>query len=320
MLQSASLGGLGILSFLAAIVPAGLAIAILEPRDIRAWAVWTAPVAAALAFGFWSLGQPMGETFKVALVSDDRQVGIAEHRAEHDDEVTAAFEHAFYTQTDRDADFVVLPEKMFVMSDASELSSLAGGPQVVAGIDADAPSSPGRRLNLALLFRQHQNALTYSKQHMVPGLESRYVPGHQPLIVDDNRPDARVGVAICKDMDFAGTLRVYGQHDVRLMLLPAWDFGADRYLHGRMAVVRAVENGFALARTASEGLMTVSDSHGRIIAEKATRRGLEVLTAEVPLGRGHSVYSQIGDAFAQLLTAVWVGLWVLLIWRRKVEA
>ncbi len=47
------------------------------------------------------------------------------------------------------------------------------------------------------------------------------------------------------------------------MLVPAWDFRRDGRLHARMAVVRGVENGFALARSAAMGRLTVSDSHGR---------------------------------------------------------
>lgn len=180
---------------------------------------------------------------------------------------------------------------------------------VVAGVDA--PADGGRRRNLAAVYVPDGTVLTYSKQHMVPGLEAEYLPGHEPLIT------GRFGVAICKDMDFAATIRAYGRRDVGLIMVPAWDFNGDRYLHGRMAVVRAVENGFALARSASQGLMTVTDSHGRIVAEAATRQGPATVAADVPLGAGHTVYSRIGDALAQGLVAVWIGLWGLLIWRRK---
>jgi apolipoprotein N-acyltransferase len=37
-----------------------------------------------------------------------------------------------------------------------------------------------------------------------------------------------------------------------------------------MAVLRAVENGFGLARSARNGLLTLSDNRGRILAETAT--------------------------------------------------
>jgi apolipoprotein N-acyltransferase len=51
-----------------------------------------------------------------------------------------------------------------------------------------------------------------------------------------------------------------------LLLVPTWDFNLDRWLHARMAVLRAVENGFALARSARNGLFTLSDNRGRILA------------------------------------------------------
>ncbi len=121
-----------------------------------------------------------------------------------------------------------------------------------------------------------------------------------------------VGVAICKDMDFASDMRLYGRRDVGLMLVPAWDFDRDRYLHGRMAVVRSVENGFSLARSASRGLMTLNDSKGRIIAEKRTRKGPSMLVGDLPTGHGQTVYSRTGDVFAQAMLALWLGMLALL--------
>jgi apolipoprotein N-acyltransferase len=99
--------------------------------------------------------------------------------------------------------------------------------------------------------------------------------------------------------------------------VPAWDFDRDAYLHGRMAIVRGVENGFALARAASQGLMTLSDAHGRIVAERRTTGGPALLVGDLPTGRGGTVYSRIGDVFGQAAVAAWLGLLALLVWRRK---
>ncbi len=305
LLQAASLGGMAGLSFLAAIIPAGLSVAILQPRQRLAWTVWAVPVTAALAFGGWSLWQPAGSTVRVALASDDRFAGRAEHDATINGEAVPEFAKAI---AGTHAQIAVLPEKMFAPTpDFGPAAHASGGP-VVAGVDAPDGS---RRRNLAAVYMPDGPLLTYGKQHMVPGLEREYVPGREPLTT------GRFGVAICKDMDFADTIRAYGRRDIGLMLVPAWDFNADRYLHGRMAVVRAVENGFALARTASDGLMTVADSHGRIVAEGWSRRGPAVVTADVPLGTGHTLYSQVGDLCAQILTAVWLGLSGVLVWKRR---
>ena len=52
------------------------------------------------------------------------------------------------------------------------------------------------------------------------------------------------------------------------MLVPAWDFTLDRFEHGHIAVMRAVEDGFSLARAARGGFLTVSDDRGRILARR----------------------------------------------------
>jgi apolipoprotein N-acyltransferase len=173
----------------------------------------------------------------------------------------------------------------------------------------------GRRLNIAALYGADAPVRTYLKKRMVPGLEAEYVPGKTELVTRIAGLDT--GIAICKDMDFAQDLRLYGRRDVGLMLVPAWDFDRDAYLHGRMAVVRGVENGFALARSASQGLMTLSDAHGRIVAERRTIRGPGMLVGDLPTGRGGTVYSRIGDAAAQVMVAAWLGLLALLVMRRR---
>jgi apolipoprotein N-acyltransferase len=65
-----------------------------------------------------------------------------------------------------------------------------------------------------------------------------------------------------------------------------------------MAVVRGVENGFALVRTAQQGLLTVSDAYGRILGEAASpRTGSAFLVRDVPPGPGATLYSAYGDWF-----------------------
>jgi apolipoprotein N-acyltransferase len=182
---------------------------------------------------------------------------------------------------------------------------------IVAGLDGPAPQ--GGRLNIAALYRPDAPAATYLKKRMVPGLEAEYVPGTSELVTRIG--GLATGIAICKDMDFAQDLRLYGRRDVGLMLVPAWDFDRDAYLHGRMAVVRGVENGFAVARSASQGLMTLSDAYGRIVAERRTAHAPGMLVGDLPTGRGGTVYSRSGDVFAQVVVAAWLVLLALRIRR-----
>ena len=117
----------------------------------------------------------------------------------------------------------------------------------------------------------------------------------------------RWGVASCKDLDFPATLREYGRLDVRYLAVPAWDFVADGRMHGRMAVVRGVENGYSVARTAQQGLVTLSDGYGRIVAEAASADDAAIV-AELPPGPGPTFYTRTGDWFGALASALLLAL------------
>ena len=152
------------------------------------------------------------------------------------------------------------------------------------------------RRNEALIFAANDaGPSTYFKRHMVPGLEAAFVPGDLTFL-----PRDQTGVAICKDMDFPSTLR----SDARsghptLLAVPAWDFDRDGWWHARLAIMRGVEDGFAVARAAKQGLLSLSDGYGRIIALSAsTKSGMVSLIGDLPRGPGHTVYLDIGDAFA----------------------
>lgn len=123
---------------------------------------------------------------------------------------------------------------------------------------------------------------------------------------------------ICKDMDFPGTIRRDAAKGVRLMAVPAGDFGKDAWLHARMAVMRGVENGFALVRAANEGLVTASDAEGRIIAAKMDApSGLTMIVANLPLGPGATLYVRIGDAFAWFCAALALLIGISSIYLKK---
>src|SRR5439155_5117631 len=144
----------------------------------------------------------------------------------------------------------------------------------------------------------------YDKHHLIPGVEPEK-PGDKRVILDE--ASGRWGLQICKDMDFPKLSREYAAEGANLLLVPAWDFNLDGWLHGRMAVLRAVENGFALARSARSGLLTLSDNRGRILAEAATVPGRFVsITGNVNVSREETFYTRAGDWFAWLCVAVFV--------------
>ncbi|HET9798592.1 MAG TPA: hypothetical protein VFP90_11405, partial [Gemmatimonadaceae bacterium] len=97
-----------------------------------------------------------------------------------------------------------------------------------------------------------------------------------------------------------------------LMFVPAWDFSADGWLHARMAIMRGVEGGYAIVRAASNGVLTVSDANGRVLAMRPSgRTSYASVVADVPMGTGSTPYLRIGDAFAWIVGAAGV---VLAVW------
>ena len=83
------------------------------------------------------------------------------------------------------------------------------------------------------------------------------------------------------------------------MLVPAWDFVADGWLHGRMAILRSVESGFSIARSVKQGILTLSDDRGRVLAQHITGSApFDILVGTLPLGSGPTIYARTGDWFA----------------------
>jgi apolipoprotein N-acyltransferase len=203
----------------------------------------------------------------------------------------------------RGAEVVVLPEKFVAVRPewaAEARSTLAaaareGGVTVVAGFNEWCQD--GTQTNRAVVFSPSgEVAGEYFKQHLIPGFESAYQRGESLLMLPGG-----FGVAICKDMDFPALGRRYSESSAGLLLMPGWDFGKDGPMHARMAVLRGVEGGFAVARAAQEGVLTVSDQRGRILVEVASSDAPEVLVVSpVQLGSGRTVYAQVGDAFGLL--------------------
>jgi apolipoprotein N-acyltransferase len=99
-------------------------------------------------------------------------------------------------------------------------------------------------------------------------------------------------------MDFTNPARAYGLSGVGLMLAPAWDFRVDDFYHGHIAVMRAVEDGYSLARASRRGMLTVADNRGRIGAEIATDAApFATLLTTIPTGHESTLYLLCGDWF-----------------------
>ena len=91
------------------------------------------------------------------------------------------------------------------------------------------------------------------------------------------------------------------------MLVPGWDFNVDRSWHGHMQVMRGVEDGFSVVRTAKDGYLTVSDDRGRIVAERRSNAAdFATLLATVPAVHSPTIYLLLGDWFGWLACALLV--------------
>jgi len=139
---------------------------------------------------------------------------------------------------------VVLPEKIGRLSETalaavdSLYSSTAAETRaaIVLGLVRKMPS--GAFNSSRLYSADGKLEANYDKHHLMPGVEPEK-PGDKRVVLDE--PSGRWGLQICKDMDFPKLSREYAAEGANLLLVPAWDFNLDRWLHARMAVLRAVE-------------------------------------------------------------------------------
>ena len=324
LIQSASLFGLWSIAFLIAFVPASIALA-LRRRKVLPAALGIGLFAVNAAYGACVLAQPTGPVLRAGLIDSD-QLGSAAFA--DDGAVALAAIDAYDSQALKLARdgvrLVVYPEKLAIIEQpwrAQAETKLAATAKalnatLVAGFDS---RDGATRENIAWVFPPDGGRPeVYSKRHMVPGLERAFTPGAVPLTLPNH-----IGIEICKDMDFNRMLRKDSRAHPEVLAVPAWDFDADAYLHGDMAILRGVENGFAMARSARDGLLTLSDAQGRILQVRRTDgAGFTTLAGDLPRGTnaGNTLYDRIGDVFAWLCVAASAGLLLLGVFPRKKAA
>ena len=200
------------------------------------------------------------------------------------------------------AELVVLPEKIAWLGAPEALAARSRFRAVAlenrVGIVVGWARREGQKVwNEAVLFQADGSELSYEKRHMLPGFEDDCVVGEGYTTAAN--AGQRWGLAICKDMDFSEISRAYGARGAALLLVPAWDFSVDGWLHSRMAMMRGVEGGFTIARAAKQGLLTVSDQSGRVVAQtEVVGAGFSTLVAKVQPVSEATFYRRWGDWFA----------------------
>ncbi len=314
ILQVASLFGIAAITFTISLVPNSIAIAVLYPTARKRAASLAAGCAiAVLAFGFYAMRNREQPHVTVGLTASDAfPAAFRTEDVKLADKVVAEYSSRIRKLAQRGAEVVVLPEEMSALHEEwreplrAKLAQAARENQVtlIAGFRR---WDNGKIRNVAEVYSpEGEWSHTYFKRRLVPGLEDMIAPGEISLTVGN-----RLGIAICKDLDFAGLGREYSSQGTGLMLVPAWDFDKDGWLHASMAIVRGVEGGYSIARSAREGLLTVSDPQGRLIAEPVASASAEaMLVASVPVGKGRTLYSRIGDVFGWMCVAIAVSLFL----------
>jgi apolipoprotein N-acyltransferase len=312
-IQVASLGGAPAITFVITLFASTFAFLIAK----RAFAAALAPaliLAGALGFGYVRLhaAPASPETIEATLIAGDQFEGVPSD--------WRAVWNAYTPQIERAADagrrIVLLPEKVAHLEPGDRAAAIEQLAEIarrrdiliVAGADDEAE---GRRFNRAFAFTGG-DWQSYDKRQMIPGLESHFARGVGPLIFEHE--SVRYGVAVCKDMDFPALGRGYAGVDV--MLVPAWDFTEDAWLHSRMAILRGVESGYAIVRSARNGVLTVSDVYGSVVAE-APSGPQTAYNVEIPVsGSSPTLYSRIADVFGWSMLAIGSLLIGWTIWAR----
>jgi apolipoprotein N-acyltransferase len=79
-----------------------------------------------------------------------------------------------------------------------------------------------------------------------------------------------------------------------------------------VAVLRGVEEGFAIARAARSGVLTLSDDRGPVLAKKATQFGrFALVSGKVNVRREDTFYARTGDWFAWVCMGGLIALMIL---------
>lgn len=313
--QLASLGGVPLITFVVLLPGSAAGLAIANARggkSIRllpqASALAIVTSVAAIGFGLIRLdAAPLRAGPVVVMIAADGHRPARRDWREFINTYGAALDRAA-----RPGVAVVLPEAILRVDEARlrearmALSALASEREatIVIGVVVD---NGQVATNNALAFLADGTTYNYVKQHLVPGLEADLTPGSRDLFIGSPRPVT--GIAICKDMHFPTLARRYASEGATAMLVPAYDFDVDAEMMMRVAAIRGIEGGFAVARTARDGMSALSDPYGRVIAERRSGAQVGELVGQLPQALDASpLYVRIGDVFGWFSLLAWLAI------------
>lgn len=348
VVQITSLTGPWGLTFLIVLFSAALASP--KARMLRSLAVAVVAVAVVYSGGQWAMNRdtPPGERIPVAVlqgaVDEDPRAPARQLR----DQIVRVYTGLSREAAQRRPNLVVWPESsvpgdviknlqarewLLSIARASRACILAGGPHYIPA----SGSRPATNMNGAHMVSPDGDLSSYYKVQLAPFGEfvparkwlpflDRYSPREADIMPGTKHnllpaEFAKLGVMICFESAFPAIARRETADGADLLCVITREvfFGRTALAaqHHDMAVLRAVENGRCVVRSAESGISSIIDPRGRVL----TRLGLwerGVLHGEVEPRKGLTIYSRFGDWFVYLccLTAV-LGVGSGLASRRK---
>ncbi len=202
--------------------------------------------------------------------------------------------------------------------DEPELVARAGRLAAEEGVDLilgygvwDPAAWPPFENKVVAITSNGEAAWDYQKAHPIVGAESPFTRQGEGTIRVLETPYGRVGAVICHDLDFPALLRLAGRQGIGLMVGPSSDWREIAPLHAKMAIPRAIENGFSLLRPTSGGRSIATDPQGRVTAKlDYADDSMVAYVAAVPVG---TLYGSVGELFAWLCLAAFVSISLLAV-------
>ncbi|MEV6224450.1 nitrilase-related carbon-nitrogen hydrolase [Nocardia fluminea] len=308
IVRVASFTGVWGISFLVLAVPSAIAAmtapGIPPSRRLTVAGMTALVVTVAIGVGLWSSAAagrgPATRVGLVALAQPPMYVPVASPDGAR---MIAEAVTVVDRLADQGAEVIVFSEKawharqseLFLLRDPLTAVAARRGVHVVLGLELEQPG--GGTVNAAIAY---PGETIYAKRYLVPGLESGLQRGSSPMQIP-GRPWA---LAICADLDHPPLVRQNRADGATLLLAPALDFSVDHWLHSRMAAVRAVESGIAIARSAQLGELTAIDAQGTV--RTSVRTGItetHTVRVDIRTAGDRTPYVRWGDWFGALSIA-----------------
>lgn len=324
LIQLAAVTGIWGVGFIVMVFASAMTAAALTDADLRRRLLLTlaALLACVYGYGTWRLAATPRAPHSVmaGLVSTESPSRIFPESDAQKLRLLKEYAAQARALASRGATTVVLPEMTVQvaspLSDAIdrlfEQAARDSGAQILLGVlhvTSRATYNEGR-----LYSPSGAAPVVYRKRHLVPVVEGESTPVSDVSVLA--QPEGTLGLAICRDMDYPDPSRLYGGRGVGVLLVPAWDQWVDDEWHADMAMMRGVEYGYSIVRSAKLGLLTVSDDRGRVLAEAGPNADVPFTTllAAVPVRHDRTLYQSWGDWFAWLNVAL-LGVILSQTWR-----